>query len=185
MGVLRAEIRRLARKETRQIVRTLKRQVTFLRRRVREYRGRIEDLERRLRQAASVGPRERIRGEAPETQIRFSAAWVRAHRKKLRMSRRVYAALIGVSPQTIVGWEAGRTRPRRAALEAWRAIREKGLRELKAMAAASEKGKVVGRAGGRKRRARRRAKRGARGPARRRVRRVARARRLRRTRKRK
>jgi transcriptional regulator with XRE-family HTH domain len=58
---------------------------------------------------------------------------VKRHRKKLGMSRRVYAKLVGVSAQSIFGWESGRTRPRRAALQSWRRIRGMGKRELKAL----------------------------------------------------
>jgi transcriptional regulator with XRE-family HTH domain len=71
-------------------------------------------------------------GDGDGTQIRFSPAWVRKHRGKLGMSRLLYARLLGVSPQTIMGWEQGRSRPRRKALQAWRAMREMRVRELKA-----------------------------------------------------
>jgi hypothetical protein len=63
---------------------------------------------------------------------------------------------VGVSPQTIRGWDAGRTRPRPGALRAWRAIRGRGVRELRAMLA---NGSGDGASPVRKRRARRRLKR--------------------------
>ena len=89
MGVLRAEIRRLARKETKQELGDLKKQLTVLRRRLAEWNRRMQ-------------------------------------------------GVVGVSAQTIMGWEAGRTRPRRAALRNWRAIRGKGVRELRAMLGGGE-----------------------------------------------
>ena len=70
--------------------------------------------------------------EGDGKQIRFSPAWVKSHRKKLSLSRRLYAKLVGVSAQTIMLWETGRSRPRRGALTTWRSIRGKGRRELKA-----------------------------------------------------
>jgi DNA-binding transcriptional regulator YiaG len=138
MDVLRAEIRRLARKETKHEVARLKKQVTVMRRRVAEAKTRLIFLERATKRANAAGPlAAAVRGAAMEhgetgdVQIRFSPAWVSSHRKKLRMSRLLYARLVGVSPQTIMGWERGRSRPRRKALETWRAVREMGKRELK------------------------------------------------------
>jgi len=131
-GALKGEIRRLARKEVRETVTPLKKLVAGLRRRVAQQRRLIADLERTVKRSRT----QARAAEAPsseESQIRFSPAWVKRHRKKLKMSRRVYAKLIGVSAQSIFGWESGRTRPRRAALESWRRIREKGKRELTAL----------------------------------------------------
>ena len=156
MSVLRAEIRRLARKESKEAVGDLKRQVTVLRRRVAGYKKRIADVERMARAAGkgSGGAMGRGAGEAGEgggKQIRFSPAWVKSHRKKLALSRRLYAKLVGVSAQTIMLWETGKSRPRRGALATWRAIRGKGRRELKAALAESPKrGRKAG--AGRKRR---------------------------------
>ena len=133
MSVLRAEIRRLARKESKEAVGELKRQVAVLRRRVASYKKRIADVERMARAAgkgAATGGAGAGGGEGK--QIRFSPAWVKSHRKKLALSRRLYAKLVGVSAQTIMLWETGKSRPRRGALATWRAIRGKGRRELKA-----------------------------------------------------
>ena len=144
MGVLRAEIRRLARKETKQELNDVKKQLTMLRRRLAEWTRRMQGVEARARQLMKNGSRLGARAAAVEVdgedgkQVRFSPAWVRKHRKKLKMSRQLYAKLVGVSAQTIMGWEAGRTRPRRAALRTWRAIRGKGVRELRAMLGGGE-----------------------------------------------
>lgn len=145
MSVLRAEIRRLARKESKEAVGDLKRQVTVLRRRVAGYKKRIADVERMARAAGkSAGAMGRgagagAAGEGGGKQIRFSPAWVKSHRKKLGLSRRLYAKLVGVSAQTIMLWETGKSRPRRAALATWRGIRGKGRRELKAALVESPK----------------------------------------------
>ena len=134
MGVLRAEIRRLARKETKQEIAALRKHVNSMRRRVAESRRRIRELESRTKQAikraaGAIAPSDEGAGK----QVRFSPAWVKRHRSKLGMSRRIYAKLLSVSPQTIMGWETGRTRPRRGALKTWRDLRGKGVRELKAL----------------------------------------------------
>jgi DNA-binding transcriptional regulator YiaG len=161
MGVLRAEIRRLARKETKQEMADIKKQLTVLRRRLAEWNRRMQGVEARARQLMKSGSRAAPRGGAAddegedEKQVRFSPMWVRTHRKKLGMSRQLYARLVGVSAQTIMGWEAGRTRPRRTALRNWRAIRAKGVRELRAMLGGGEGAAGLGRGARSRRRARR------------------------------
>jgi DNA-binding transcriptional regulator YiaG len=153
MGVLRAEIRRLARKETRQEIATLRKHVNSMRRRVAESRRRIRDLESRAKQAGKRMPGAIVASDADGgKQVRFSPAWVKRHRSKLGMSRRIYAKLLSVSPQTIMGWESGRTRPRRSALQTWRDLRGKGVRELRASVAG---GGTKRRRGAAKKRARR------------------------------
>jgi len=115
-GALKGEMRRLARKEVRATVTPLRKVVAALRRRVAQQKRLIAELERSTKRSMRNGRA----AEAPETQdsqIRFSPQWVKKHRKKLNMSRRVYAKLVGVSAQTIFGWETGRARPRRGALE--------------------------------------------------------------------
>lgn len=133
-GALKGEIQRLARKEVRANVGPLKKLVAGLRRRVAQQRRLIADLERDLRRGVK-STRAAVESAAGDekSQIRFSPVWVKRHRKKLKMSRRVYAKLIGVSAQSIFGWETGRTRPRRGALESWRRIRGMGVREVKAL----------------------------------------------------
>ena len=178
MSVLRAEIRRLARKESKEAVGDLKRQVTVLRRRVAGYKKRIADVERMARAAgksAASGGSARGAGAGPSEgggkQIRFSPAWVKSHRKKLALSRRLYAKLVGVSAQTIMLWETGKSRPRRGALATWRGIRGKGRRELKAALAETPKRRRKAGAGRKRRVVKRKAvaKKRRAAPARRRV----------------
>ena len=154
-GALKGEIQRLARKEVRANVGPLKKLVATLRRRVAQQRRLIAELERDVRRGAK-GARAAVATATSDekSQIRFSPAWVKRHRKKLKMSRRQYAKLIGVSAQSIFGWETERSRPRRAALETWRRIRGMGVRELKALsgADADKRGSKRGRPAMKKRR---------------------------------
>ena len=60
---------------------------------------------------------------------RFSPKWLQAHRERLGLAAADYAALIGVSAQTVYNWESGKTRPQPQQLEAWSAIRRFGKRE--------------------------------------------------------
>jgi DNA-binding transcriptional regulator YiaG len=182
---LKGEIRRLARKEVRETFMPLKKLVAGLRRRVAQQRRLIADMERNMKRVKSQGRAVEAAPSSEESQIRFSPAWVKRHRKNLKMSRRVYAKLVGVSAQSIFGWESGRTRPRRAALKAWRRIRGMGKRELSALISSEgtdgrrrgARGKKRGRTAAKAKRARppgnvRRAAKKARGPVRK-TRRVA------------
>jgi DNA-binding transcriptional regulator YiaG len=140
-GALKGEIRRLARKEVRESVTPLRKLVAALRRRVAQQKRQVAELQRTAKRSMKSG---RTAVEAPErqdSQIRFSPQWVKKHRKKLNMSRRVYADLVGVSAQTIFGWETGRARPRRGALESWRRVRSMGKRELTGMTKAESDGR--------------------------------------------
>jgi DNA-binding transcriptional regulator YiaG len=168
-GALKGEIRRLARKEVRETVTPLKRLVAGLRRRVAQQRRLIADLERNLKRSGKQA-RGAEKPDVEGSQIRFSPAWVKQHRRKLKMSRRVYAKLVGVSAQSIFGWESGRTRPRRAALESWRRIRGMGKRELTALIGTEADGRRGGARGRKRGRPAAKAKRGRRVKAKRRAR---------------
>ena len=136
--VLKQEIRRLARKEMKASVTPLRKLVAQLRSRVATQKRLIEELQKGAKRAQAAGSATAKALRASDPQIRFSPHWVRAHRKKLKMSRRIYARLVGVSAQSIFGWERGRTRPRRSALAAWRRLRAMGAREVKALLVAAK-----------------------------------------------
>jgi chromosome segregation ATPase len=85
MGVLRAEIRRLARKETKQELGELKKQLKVLRRRLAEWNRRMQSIETRARQIMKNSSRGVARGASLEDedegdgrQVRFSPVWVRS-----------------------------------------------------------------------------------------------------------
>ncbi len=135
-SVLRSEISRLARKETRQVVEPLKKQNAELRRTVsalkkevtalRQQVGFLQNQEkRRLEAAPAKSPHK------PGKAIRFAPRWVQADRKRLGLSAKDYGALVGVSALTVYSWEAGKAKPRREKLEAWAGVRAMGKREAK------------------------------------------------------
>ena len=141
-AVLKMEIRRLARKEARASTAPLRKIVASLRKRVADQKRTIEELKRTAQRSIAAGKMAAATGGPEEPQIRFSPVWVRRHRKKLKMSRRIYAKLVGVSAQSIFGWESGRTRPRRTALASWRRLRSMGAREIKALLDAGRPGRA-------------------------------------------
>ena len=70
--------------------------------------------------------------DAASEKIRFSAKSVAAQRKRLGISAADFGKLIGVSGQTVYAWEQGVSRPRKAQLAAFVAIRGVGKTEAKA-----------------------------------------------------
>ena len=129
--VLRDEISRLARREIRQQIDPLKKTTTELRRTVSKLKTEVAELKRSLR---FLEHQEKRRLEAPpdvETarSIRFSPKWVKADRKRLGLSARDYALLVGVSGLTIYNWENGKSKPNAERLAAWAEVRSLGKRE--------------------------------------------------------
>ncbi len=129
-GVLKDEVRRLARKEikaelaaTKKASAQYRRDIAALKRQLRDQAKQITSLERANRRTGTAG------SQGNGATARFSPKWLEAHREKLELSATDYAALIGVSAQTIYNWEKGKTRPQPQQLEAWSAIRRLGKRE--------------------------------------------------------
>ena len=129
-GVLKDEIRRLARKEVKAELSATKkasaqhrRDIASLKRELRDQAKRIASLAR-ANKAAGNGSSNDTAGTA-----RFSPTWLQAHREKLQLSAADYAALLDVSAQTVYNWEKGNARPQQRQLEAWSALRKLGKRE--------------------------------------------------------
>ena len=126
-SVLKDEIRRLARKETKAQVKALQFASTQHRRDIAKLKRSVAEQERQLARLQKRSPAPVP--AASDTEIRFSPDWVANHRDKLGLSAADYAALVGVSHLTIYNWEKGKTRPQRRQLEAWAAVRKLGKRE--------------------------------------------------------
>jgi DNA-binding transcriptional regulator YiaG len=113
--VLKSEIRRLARKEARAEVDTLKKSsaqyrkdIARLKRDLDRANKKISALEQEVdnRPASAVVPPQELE------QRRFSARGLRSHRKRLGLSAAELGELIGVTAQTVYNWEQGKARPR-------------------------------------------------------------------------
>ncbi len=129
-GVLKDEIRRLARKEIKaELAATKKgsaqyrRDIAALKRQLRDQAKQITSLERANRKGGGAG------SEGTAAVARFSPKWLQAHRERLELSAADYATLMGVSAQTVYNWEKGTTRPQPPQLKAWSAVRGLGKRE--------------------------------------------------------
>jgi len=129
---LKDEIRRLARKEVKgHLVKT--RRVTA------RYRSDIATLKRVVRlQERKLAALESLQAKQPAAEAasadvapgsRFSARSVRAQRKRLKLTAEQYAALVGVSSQTVYLWERGKVRPKASQFAALVSARSLGRRE--------------------------------------------------------
>ena len=130
-AVLKAEITRLARKEINagtQVLRKAnaqyRRDIAELKRQVTALSKQVAYLERQERNRIAKAPP----GAAAEGK-RFSARGLRTHRRMLGLSAADYAKLVGVSAQSIYGWERGRSKPRPRQLASLVVVRSLGKRE--------------------------------------------------------
>ena len=127
-GVLKEEIRRLAKKE-------IKSQVGSTKQAVARYRSDIANLKRSLsQQEREIKLLKKKQGqsqteEEPLEGIRFSARSVKAQRQRIGLSAADYGKLVGVSGLTIYNWEHEKVRPRKAQLAALVAVRGIGKKE--------------------------------------------------------
>jgi DNA-binding transcriptional regulator YiaG len=136
--ILKAEISRVARKEVRAEIETLKKASVLHRSSIAALRRQVSALEKELRSVAK-GSRRRAPTETAASEAagsgparRFSASRLAAHRSKLDLSAAAYGKLAGVSGQTIYNWEQGKARPRPAQLQQLAAVRELSRREAAA-----------------------------------------------------
>jgi DNA-binding transcriptional regulator YiaG len=129
--VLKEEITRLARKETKVHLDPLKKTIAEQRRTIADLKRRLGRLERN--QGFLEKQEKRRLVAAPKADdaegVRFSPKWVAADRKRLGISARDYAQLVGVSMLTIYNWEKGKGKPRAKALASWANVRGIGKRE--------------------------------------------------------
>ena len=130
-NALRAEITRLAKKEAKAQISSLKTASGTHRREIAELKRTVRRLERRLRYVES---QERKRAKkAPPPKLaegaRFSATGLQSHREKLDLSAADYGRLAGLSAQTIYSYESGKSKPRPAQLAKLVAVRGLGKRE--------------------------------------------------------
>ncbi|MGJ7606997.1 helix-turn-helix domain-containing protein [Variovorax sp. LT1R20] len=132
VSILKAEISRVARKEVRVEIETLKKASAAHRTSIAELRRQVSALEKELRRVVKGPARstDSTAEAAAGTKRRFSATRLAAHRAKLGLSAASYGQLVGVSGQTIYHWEQGKARPRAAQLESLAGVRDLGAREV-------------------------------------------------------
>lgn len=141
VNVLKAEISRLARKEVREEVASLKKTVAAQRAENAALKRRLQDVEATIKQLTRINGRVTA---APAVEAadgtsdgsngahRFSAKGLAANRQRLELSAADFGRLIGVTGQSVYAWEAGKSRPRAGAIAAIAALRGLGKREAMA-----------------------------------------------------
>jgi DNA-binding transcriptional regulator YiaG len=131
--VLKLEIARLARKEARSLTKPLHKASSQFRRDIAELKRQNAkaraEIARLQRQATKGGAAPTVDGASEK--VRYSAVSVKAQRKRMGISAADFGKLIGVTAHTIYSWEHGASRPRRAQLAAFAAVRGIGKTEAK------------------------------------------------------
>ncbi len=134
--VLREEITRLARKEVRAACDPLRKHVRTLRQIVKSQQATITRLDKALAKMATLSTSSSASLYAPEeeeTRARVTPASIKRHRSRLKLSQAELGALLDVSTNTIVRWEAGTSKPRVQHRAALLKLRDLGRRDVTKM----------------------------------------------------
>lgn len=132
------EIRRLARKETKDDLERLKREQIELRKSISSARKLIDKLQRDLKRVGRNAPAEdkpagETEGEAGGVRARVSGKTIRLMRAKMGLTQAEFAKLVGVTGQSIYQWERkeGQLTFRGGAKERIVAVKGLGAREAR------------------------------------------------------
>jgi DNA-binding XRE family transcriptional regulator len=133
-SVLKSEMARVARKEVRSEIESLKKAAITYRADIAALKRRTHALEQGLRRLAKAKPAAKPlpADDASATSLRFSAKGLASHRARLGLSAEDCGRLLGVSGQSIYQWEAGKVRPRARHLPAIAAFMALGKKEAAA-----------------------------------------------------
>lgn len=136
-SILKSEISRVARKEVRAEIESLRKASVQYRAAIAGLRRQIVELEKEVRRSTKSRPQSdpsagpvAVDGEATGTPRRFSPARLAAVRLKTGLSAAVYGQLVGVSGQTVYNWEQGKSRPNPVQIAKLAEVRELGRTEL-------------------------------------------------------
>ena len=134
-SVIREEIRRLSRKESRSQVETTKKATAQHRHEIALLKRQYADLARQmsLLNRRVLGVPAAAAPVAPGRKVRFVAKGLRSQRERLGLSQPEFGRLVGVSAQTIYNWEHEEARPRAEQLAKIAALRSVGKREAAEM----------------------------------------------------
>lgn len=127
-SVLKSEIARIARKEVRSEIESLKKANAQHRSAIAQLKRQVSELQAQLKKAGRNAKAEARADEG--TARRFSAQRLAAHRGKLGLSAASYGKLVGMSGATIYLWEQGKSRPNAEQLKRLAAVRTLGRRTV-------------------------------------------------------
>jgi DNA-binding transcriptional regulator YiaG len=132
--VLKEEIARISRKQSRGETEQLKKANSHYRSEIAQLKRRLQALEQQIKRLGkATASRGGSAAEAAEDetgkQIRYSAKSLASQRRRLGLSAAALAKLLGVSALSVYKWESGNTRPRQKQIEAIAALRTMGRRD--------------------------------------------------------
>ena len=133
-NVLKSEIARIVRKELRSEFQTTKKAVSSYRSQIAQLKRQVKALEQQLKKVSKGSAKAVATQEADSDalNLRFSAKGLASQRKRLNLSVAATAKLLGVSAQSVMNWESGKTRPRDSQLAAIAELRKMGKKEAQA-----------------------------------------------------
>jgi DNA-binding transcriptional regulator YiaG len=139
-SLLKSEIARIVRKELRTEFQATKKALSSHRSQIAQLKRQVKSLEQQLRKVSKGGsraaPAQQADSDNEASTIRFSAKGLASQRKRLGLSVVATAKLLGVSAQSVINWESGKTRPRDAQLGAIAEMRKMGKKDVAAKLAA-------------------------------------------------
>jgi DNA-binding XRE family transcriptional regulator/ribosomal protein S18 len=130
--VLKSEISRVSRRESKSHTQALKKASTQYRTDIAALKLRVAELERlvaRLGKGLSKKTQPAVTNDEP-VKVRFSAKGFASLRRKLGLSSAEMGLLIGVSDQSVYKYEKAEVQPRSATLANIAALRKLGKREV-------------------------------------------------------
>ena len=133
-ATIKSEITRLATRELRKVSVPLKRDVRLLKNTVSQIRKAVLPLERFAAHQRKELTKREIRLEATPEEVkksRFSPRLIRTLRKKLRITQKELAILVGVTIGAAHKWEMGKFNPKAEKKAALVALRKLGRGEVK------------------------------------------------------
>jgi len=143
-GTIKFEIERLTKREIRKVSVPLKRDVRLLKITVSQLRRILLPLQRfTADQQKELAKREVKLEVSPEElkKSRFSARLIKTLRKKLRITQKELAILVGGSIMAVQNWEAGKFTPKAEKKAALAGLRKLGRTEVKKLLAQKGPGK--------------------------------------------
>lgn len=126
--LLKSEITRLARREIRAEVESLRKASAQHRADIAALKRQLGEQQRLIARLVKAGRQTRPESAGEAQALRFRAAGFTSLRKKLDLSAAEMGRLIGVTLQTIYHWEHGQSRPRAAQLVRIAQVRKMGKR---------------------------------------------------------
>jgi DNA-binding transcriptional regulator YiaG len=124
---LKSEIQRLARKETRSEISSLRKSVATYRVEIAALKRRLSELEAIVKKLSKPTAAKKVESNESSA-LRWRAPGFSSLRKKIGLSAADMGKLLGVAGATVYSWEAGKTKPRASQMAAIARVRQLGKR---------------------------------------------------------